>query len=155
MALRERDIPMEKAVRYWWTKLWLWQMAPRPPLPIGFLWQQRDIGGVSARTIAFDAKRIFLGVVDDATSGRVVALNKETGSVLWQFPSGSPVADSAIISGDVLLVGSEGGFLYGLDISSGEKVWELNVGRPLGTAPAISKTHLLVPSLEGVLVAYE
>ena len=28
LDIRERDVPMEKAIRFWWTKLWLWDMAP-------------------------------------------------------------------------------------------------------------------------------
>jgi outer membrane protein assembly factor BamB len=146
---------MEKALRYWWTKLWLWQMAPRPPLPQGYLWQQRDVGNVSAHPLAFDDDRIYLGAVDDATRGRITALDKETGEALWEFQSGSAIADKAALSGDILVAGNKGGTLFALDSSSGDTVWQIDVGSPIATAPAISGTRILIPTLDGLLIAYQ
>ena len=42
IEIHARDIPMEKALRFWWTKLWIWNSAPRPARPCGvFLASQR------------------------------------------------------------------------------------------------------------------
>ncbi len=155
LALRGRDIPMEKAVRYWWTKLWLWDMAPKPPLPRGFLWQQRTIRGITAHPLAADAERIFLGVKDPEQTARIVALSRGTGEVLWQYPVESPVAASATLTGDMMLVGTEAGRIFGLDTTSGRKVWELAVGSPVAAAPAVAGKTILVPSLDGVLYAFQ
>ena len=57
LDIDRRDVPMEKALRYWWTKLWLWDMAPRPPLPRAYLWQNRAIGDDTAYALGADDQR--------------------------------------------------------------------------------------------------
>ena len=70
---------------------------------------------------AYDNDRFFLGADDDGRTGRVVALDRNTGEVLWQSPADSLVADSAILTGNLLVVGTEGGDLYGYPSDSTTK----------------------------------
>ena len=128
---------------------------PAGPLLRGFLWQQRTIRWITAHLLAADAERIFLGVKDPDQAARIVALNRGTGEVLWQYPVESPVAASATLTGDMMLVGTEAGRIYGLDTTSGRKVWELAVGSPVAAAPAVAGKTILVPSLDGVLYAFQ
>ena len=72
--LYARDIPMEKAVRFWWTKLWLYKSAPRPPDPVGYTWHHRGIGGLSARILAADEDRLYLVTRNADQSGSVMQL---------------------------------------------------------------------------------
>ncbi|MDP2950400.1 MAG: PQQ-binding-like beta-propeller repeat protein [Chloroflexota bacterium] len=154
LDLHGRDIPMEKAIRFFWTKMYLHGVAPRPPLPRGYLWQQRGIKGVKADARGADSARIFLAVADAGHSGRVVALDRETGEVLWQFSTASPVAPSATLASDLVFVGTEDGQVYGLRVASGEKVWELILKGGVGAAPAVAGDLVLVPCLDGALYAF-
>ena len=154
LNLHGRDVPMEKAIRFFWTKMYLHGVAPRPPLPRGFLWQQRGIKGVKADVLGADGARIFLGVADAGRSGRVVALDGETGEVLWQFPTASHVVPSATLANDLVFVGTEDGQLYALRAASGEKVWELALKGGVGAAPAVAGDLVLIPGLDGALYAF-
>jgi outer membrane protein assembly factor BamB len=156
MAVSGTDIPFEKALRYWRTKLFLWDIisAP-PPVPRGYLWQQRQLGGHVARLIGGDSQRVYLTIDDPETGGRVVALDGSTGSLVWEFKGESQFARSGTMVGPILIIGTEGGRVHGIDINSGEGLWNLTVGGPVSAAPALTDDMLLVPSSDGKLYAID
>lgn len=154
VTLHSRDVPMEKAMRYWWTKLWLWDMAPKPPLPIGYLWQRRDIGGVAARSLPSPSEIMILRVDDNAQSARILALDRTTGGSIWQTPLDSALSGAVSQPGGHLLAGGTNGRVYALDAASGDLVWQLNVGQPIGASPVLADEFLLVPTAGGKLIAY-
>ena len=152
MALRGTDIPFEKALRYWRTKFFLWDIIKiPPPLPRGFLWQQRELGGVTAHPVGGDSERIYLTIDDRGAGGRVVALDGLTGKLVWEFRSDSRFAAGATLAGAVLVVGTEGGRVHGIDVNSGESLWDLTIEGPVSAAPALTDDWLIVPSSDGKL----
>ena len=154
LELSKRDIPMEKAVRYWWTKMWLWDMAPSPPLPRGYLWQQRGIGGKTAYPVGADEDSAYLGIAEIDGSGKVVALDLGTGHTLWNREFKSAVIAPAILTQETLVVGVEGSGLFAVDKRTGEPFWEYEVAGGLATAPTITEAGvMLVPTLDGKLLA--
>ena len=154
LDLTMRDVPMEKAVRYWWTKLWLWDMAPRPPLPRGYLWQQREIGGKTAYPVGMDADSAYLGVAEVDGSGKVVALDLENGQTRWEREFNSAVVAPAILTPETLVVGVEGNGLFAVDKRTGGLLWEYDVDGGLSTAPALSEDGaILLSTLDGRLQA--
>ena len=154
LDLSKRDVPMEKAVRYWWTKLWLWDMAPSPPLPRGYLWQQRNIGGKTAYPVGADADSVYLGIAQIDGSGRVVALDLETGQTRWERDFKSVPIAPAILTPETLVIGVEGGEMFAVDKGKGDLLWEYEVVGGLATAPTITEVGLiLVPTLDGKLLA--
>lgn len=151
----ERDIPMEKAVRYWWTKLWLWDMAPRPPLPRAYLWQNRELGGDTAYALGADDDSVYLGISENDGSGSLVALDLTTGQVLWEQVTASTTTTPAAQTEDSLIVGAEGGDVIAFDKHTGGILWRLHIEGGLSSAPTLAEDGLLlVPTADGALRAF-
>ncbi len=76
----------------------------------------------------------------------VYAIDAESGKLAseWDinpFPTEAQIRSSPVIVGDVLVVASEDGKVYGLDLENGDEVWQSDVGSsilaPLSTAGGI------------------
>jgi outer membrane protein assembly factor BamB len=155
MALGGTDMPFVKAFRYWRTKLFLWEfISSPPPIPAGYLWQQRQLGGHVARMIGGDSQRVYLTIDEVGTGGRVVALDGATGRLVWEFKGESRFAPGTL-AGDVLVIGTQGGRVHGIDVNTGESLWDLTVEGPVSDAPALTDDMLLVPSSDGKLYAID
>ena len=155
LDLHGYDIPMEKAVRSWWTKMWVYGAAGQPPLPRGYLWQQREVGGLLGRPVAADGQRVYMAVTLADRTGQAAALDSRTGDILWRFSTDSPVARSATLVDGLLLIGTERAGLYALDVVSGQTVWRVPVDGPVTAAPTISGRMVVIPSADGKLYAVE
>ena len=147
--LHARDIPMEKALRFWWTKLWIYNSAPRPPDPVGYKWHHRGIGGLSARILAADRDRLYLITRNADQSGSAVALNAISGETHWEFQSSTPISETAVLGRDKLVVGNQAGVLLGLDTSTGKEVWRFNLSFPVSSVTSAADDALLVSSEDG------
>ena len=149
--LHARDIPMEKALRFWWTKLWLYKSAPRPPDPVGYSWHHRGVGGLSAHVVASGDGRLFLTAKHPDHSARVIAIDAEYGDVLWQFQSQTLVAEGVTLAGDTLVVGTHAGEVYGLNAESGEITWNLPLDFRVSAVTVTPGDALLVASETGTV----
>ena len=147
--LHARDIPMEKALRFWWTKLWVYKSAPRPPDPVGYRWHHRGVGGLSARVVAAGGDRLYLVTGNADHSGSVVALNAVFGDIDWKFQSPSPISETAVLGRGALAVGNQAGVLLGLDTSTGKEVWKFNLSFPVRSVTSAADDALLVTSADG------
>ncbi len=153
ISMKVKDIPMEKAVRYWWTKLWLWEMAPPPPLPRGYIWQRRDIGGTGAYPVAADEDLVYIGIARDNLEGGLAALDIETGMTRWERDLDSLPTYHATLTEDAIIVASERGIVLMLDRFSGERLWEYDAGFGLASSPVPAGDLILFPSADGTLRA--
>ena len=164
LGIDRRDVPMEKALRYWWTKLWLWDMAPRPPLPRAYLWQNRAIGGDTAYALGADDSAVYLGVSKNDGTGTVVALDLSTGRTQWEVPTTSAVTSPAIQTERSLIVGLDAAYaapggiertaLLAIHKHTGETLWTLPLDQAPSAAPTLTDTGLLLfPTTHGVLKA--
>ena len=151
VELQARDIPMEKALRFWWNKLWLYKSAPRPPNPVGYDWYHRGIGGISARIATHDVSRLFLVARHPDHSATVVGMDATSGEVLWRFNSGALIAGGVAAVGEPLVFCTQAGEMYALDAASGEIAWQLDLGFPVSTIGVVSGDSLLVASQSGEL----
>ena len=154
LDIDERDVPMEKAIRFWWTKLWLWDMAPRPPLPRAYLWQNRSIDGDTAYALGAGNDSVFLGVAEVDGSGTVVALELSTGQVRWETPAASKVLSPAILTEESLILGIEGAGALSIDKLTGTLLWKMDIEGGLSAAPTFTESGLILfPSTNGTLKA--
>ena len=144
LDMSARDVPMEKALRFWWTKLWLWGMAPSPPLPRGYLWQQRDIEGRTAYPVGADGESTYIAAKGTDGAGSLVALDIESGDVRWLTPLPSGALSPAIVTPDAVIVGGEGGVLFSIDKRDGDVSWRYGDGRGPAAAPAITEGGALI-----------
>lgn len=154
--LHARDIPMEKALRFWWTKLWLYKSAPRPPDPVGFSWHHRGIGGLSADIVAAGNGRLFFVAKHADHRAEIVALDASSGRELWRFQADVPISQGVALSRsnimmDTLIVGTQDGWLHGLDASSGKSVWSFSLDFAISALSLDEDNSILIASEDGVL----
>ena len=149
VELQARDIPMEKALRFWWNKLWLYKSAPRPPAPIGYSWFHRGIGGLTAHIVAHDDHRLFLVARHPDHSASVVAMDAASEEVLWRFNSGVLIAEGVASVGETLVICTQAGEMYALDAASGAIVWQRDLEILVTTISLVSEDSLLVTSESG------
>ena len=150
-ALHAKDVPMWIAARYWWIRLWSWDMAPRPPDTLGYSWFHRGVGGLSARVLSASADKLFLAVREADLSGGLAALDAVSGGLLWHLPTETLVSDVLASVGDGLIVGTEGGLLYGIAQSSGDVIWELPLGSRVSAVAAVDESSVLAATEDGVV----
>jgi outer membrane protein assembly factor BamB len=79
-------------------------------------------------------------VVFGAWSGKVYALDEDTGEMVWEHPTGgSMMASTAVLpSAGIVYAASPTGKLFALDARSGQSVWTVDVGAHLYSSPAVS-----------------
>lgn len=151
VELQARDIPMEKALRFWWNKLWLYKSAPRPPTPVGYSWFHRGIGGLSAHIVAAEDDSLFLIARHPNHTATVVAMDAASGEVHWRFNLSALIAEGVASMGETLVVCTRAGEIYALNAASGEMVWQHDLGFPVSTIRIVSEDSLLVASQTGEL----
>ena len=149
--LYARDIPMEKALRFWWTKLWLYKSAPRPPDPVGYLWHHRGLGGLSSHIAATGDGRLFLVARHPDHSATLMGIDANTGDALWRFQSRGPFAEGATLAGATLVAGVRAGTVFGMNAASGKIDWQLALGFRVSGVTVAAEDALLVASEEGAV----
>jgi outer membrane protein assembly factor BamB len=81
------------------------------------------------------AVRLAGGALLLVTPGACVALHPTTGASRWSFTPPAALDLRAAALGPMALVGSDTGFLYGLDARSGAVAWRVRLPGPLATPP--------------------
>ena len=150
VELHARDIPMEKALRFWWTKLWLYKSAPRPPDPVGYLWHHKGIGGLTAEVAAATDSRLFFVSTQDDHSAEVVFLDSASGTEIERFRPGAPVSERVTLTEGVLIVGTQDGRIHSMSAESGEGLWRYYAGFPISAIGVAEDNSLLIASEDGV-----
>jgi len=128
------------------------------------LWSHRSIAE-TARLLAAPSPAV-LGevVVAPFSSGEVVALRVQNGTVLWSdsltrtgglssMSSINDIAASPVILGDRAYALSHSGIMAAFDMRTGERVWTLPAGG-LHT-PAVAGDYLFIVTVDGQVVAIE
>ncbi len=149
--LHSRDVPMEKAIRFWWTKLWLYKSAPRPPDPVGYLWHHRGIGGLTAQVVAARDDGLYFVARNADHSANVTGLDANTGDALWKFTSQAPVAGGTVLVDGTLVIGTQAGEVLGLNTSTGEIEWRLSVDFSISSIAVTENDTLLLVSENGAI----
>jgi outer membrane protein assembly factor BamB len=63
----------------------------------------------------------------------------------WRFDTGGELYSSPAIAGDMLVIGSKSGFLYGLNAVTGEEIWSRDLGQYIvRSTPAIQENVVFV-----------
>ena len=64
------------------------------------------------------------------------------------------VDSSPVICGDKIVIGSEDGRLYMLNLSDGKQVWSYDIGQPVMSSPAVANQMVVVGSDDGYVYAF-
>jgi len=79
--------------------------------------------------------RLYLGT----HGGRVLALEPEKGTVVWEFAAGDAVLAAPAVQEGRVYAGSYDHFVYALDTATGELVWKRDTLGAVVSTPAVSK----------------
>ena len=95
-----------------------------------------------------------------SAGGRLIALDKDTGAVLWERTLAGPAWASPVVVDDVLLIGDclEGNF-HAFDVSdptvAPPELWSVNLGGCIEATPAVWKGRIYIGSRAGHLYTLE
>jgi outer membrane protein assembly factor BamB len=89
-------------------------------------------------------------------SGRVFALDRQTGEEIWMFPTGSArIIGGAAIGEKLVYVGAVNGVLYAIDRDSGAEAWQFAAERDIWSSPLLDGDTVYVTSLDRHLYALD
>jgi large repetitive protein len=103
---------------------------------------EREIAGIwSTAALSADSSTLYFG----ANRGGIYALNREDGSLKWQYPIvGSIYSSPALDATGILYTGSTVGHVFAIDAATGRRTFDYDAGAPIWTAPAIRPDGSLV-----------
>jgi outer membrane protein assembly factor BamB len=96
---------------------------------------EREIAGIwSTAALSADSSTLFFG----ANRGGIYALNRQDGSLKWQYRIvGSVYSSPALDASGTLYTGSTVGHVFAIDSATGRRIFDYDAGAPIWTAPAI------------------
>jgi outer membrane protein assembly factor BamB len=115
-------------------------------------WQSESFGGsiVSSPTLDKDGK-LFFGTF----ASEVLALDSQTGNVIWRTPTTEWVWGGPVLYQDQLFVGDLGGTLYALDAGTGTIRWQKELDGTITASPLVTKKAIYVPTENGNFYALD
>jgi outer membrane protein assembly factor BamB len=93
--------------------------------------------------------RLYLG---SSSEDCVVCLDADTGREIWRFACGGPVRLAPSLTADLLVFGSDDGYLYGLDPAAGDLHWRTLAAEERRILPGNGRLVSQRPVRSGVLV---
>jgi outer membrane protein assembly factor BamB len=94
------------------------------------------------------------GNPDRDAAGYMVAMDAETGRVLWRFQAGVIESSPALVDG-VLYFGSWDRKVYALDVRTRKARWAFETGDEVKAAPAFANGTVYIGAYDGTLYAIE
>ncbi len=88
-----------------------------------------------------------------STARGLIALNAETGSLRWTFPTEMPLGNAPTVDGDVVYVGGHDHRLYALDALTGRELWAYEAGGGFSTNPLVVEGKIILGNRDGWLYA--
>ena len=86
-------------------------------------------------------------------AGKVVALNAETGDIVWEHEAKDAVLTAIAIQNDAVIFGSRDGSVYCLRITDGEQHWRTPLGAPVVSSPAVTPDTVYAATKNGYVYA--
>ncbi len=141
----------ENTLKKYWDAMYIYGVAPKPPMPSGYVWSQRigfGIDSVSSAAVMGDI--MYLGANDE-----VLSIDLPTGEIKWRFAAGDSITSSPALSESVLYFGSYDGTFYAIDRSDGAEVWSVAIGGRITSSPAIANGMAYVGCHDGIFYAFK
>ena len=104
---------------------------------------------------AGDSTRTAPIVVAAGRDKMVHAIDGETGTGLWTFPTKGRVDASPVIVGDHVFAASLDGTLYLLELKSGDEAWRFTAGEALRASPAVGEGRLVLAAEDGLVYCFD
>jgi outer membrane protein assembly factor BamB len=148
IAWQTTTYPLERALLFWQTNLYLWGMRSQPPVQKGSVWSQRISGNIK-HTPAIAHNLVYIAT----SQGKVAALDTTTGATRWQTPLGVTITAAPTVAGDTVLIGTDTGVVFGLDAHTGQTQWDFKTAGRIAASPIVVNGTMYVVSQDGTLYA--
>ena len=86
-------------------------------------------------------------------AGKVVALNEETGDIVWEHKAKDAVLTAIAIQNGYVIFGSRDGSVYCLQATDGEHHWQAELGNPVVSSPAVTPDTVYAATKNGYIFA--
>ena len=125
------------------TEIWSHQM----PYPV---W-----GSPSAHEnlVFFGLGRGNLSDSDPIPAGKVVALDTETGDIVWEHEAKDAVLTAIAVRNGSVTFGSRDGSVYCLRATDGKRNWQTGLGAPIVSSPAVTPDTVYAATKNGYIYA--
>lgn len=97
------------------------------------LWRSGESAKIGGLAVAYE--KVYLGT----ENGNVIALDSNSGEVVWSVGVGGEVIAAPAVDEGILLVNTSAGILYGLDAYTGEEKWQYETDVPPLSLRGISR----------------
>jgi eukaryotic-like serine/threonine-protein kinase len=145
---RATTYPIERALLFWHTNLYLWRMVSTPPVQKGSVWSKR-VGGDVRHTPAIAHHMVYATTLQ----GKVVALDAATGTERWRADVGVEITAAPTVAGGTVLIGTKSGAVFGLDAHTGAALWDFKTDGRITGSPVVAGDTMYVVSHDGTLYA--
>ena len=102
-------------------------------------------------SLAENETTLFGGTED----GRVYAINKKTGGIVWTFQHSAGFASTPVLSGEQIYVGSTDGVMFALQQETGKPSWRYRTRGALPGAAVVSDGKIFFGSVDGYVYALQ
>jgi outer membrane protein assembly factor BamB len=92
-------------------------------------------------------------VVTADHKGQILALDRETGKLVWRQETKTPITAGPSIDKDLILVASREGYVYAYHVQEGSLVWKAEVTGEVLAPPQSANGVVLVNALDGSVTA--
>ena len=131
------ELPFKGIIESIQATLWMWDMAPRPGSPKGYLWHNTKLPGVKAYPVAADDNSFYVSIRHTDPSGTIMSHDINSVNVEWIKSFDSALTTRAAFVDNFLLISTRSGGIHFIDKYSGGSLWNLAIGSKLETAPAL------------------
>jgi outer membrane protein assembly factor BamB len=140
--------PLERALLFWQTNLYLWGMRSKPPIQKGSVWSRR-VGGDVRHTPAIAHNMVYVVTA----RGQVVALDAATGAERWRTDLRMAITAAPTVAGTAVLIGTQDGVIFGLEAHTGAVLWDFKTAGKIAGSPVVAGDTMYVASHDGTLYA--
>jgi outer membrane protein assembly factor BamB len=140
--------PLERALLFWQTNLYLWGMRSSSPIQKGSVWSRR-VGGDVRHTPAVAYSTVYV----TTAQGQVVALDAATGAERWRTDVRVAITAAPTVAGTAVLIGTQDGIVFGLEAHTGAVLWDFKTAGRITASPIVAGDTMYVASHDGTLYA--
>nr|WP_320000459.1 PQQ-binding-like beta-propeller repeat protein [uncultured Draconibacterium sp.] len=83
-------------------------------------------------------------------AGVIVALDKNTGKIIWQFQTSGKIYSTPAIANDKVVCASTDNTIYCLNLETGQEEWSFATEKSIVASPVIRKKSVYIGSSEGI-----
>ena len=86
-------------------------------------------------------------------AGKVVALDTETGEIVWEHEAEDAVLTAIAVQNGAVTFGSRDGYVYSLQSTDGQPNWKTDLGGPVVSSPAVTLDTVYAATKNGYIYA--